>query len=251
MLAALAALTLGWRAAYAVVGTLALLSAWALSRQQFPARVEQPDDEPAASISQGASAVLTNRPLLFWLFATALCDLLDELVVVFAVLHLQAQLGADAFDCALVTGVGIAGGIVGLVLTERLLAKVGGRRLLLIASVLCALAYLAWLWAPSLWLSALLFGAVGVTAAPMYPLASARAYAALPGRSGTVNAAGHLFTPLSLAMPWLLGVVADRAGTTAALALLLIQPVCLAVLAALGSSRRSRRRKRTPPQSGQ
>ena len=45
-------------------------------------------------------------------------------------------------------------------------------------------------------------------------------------------AAGHLFTPLSLALPVLVGSVADHAGTTAALALLVAQPLGLVVLVA-------------------
>jgi len=66
----------------------------------------------------------------------------------------------------------------------------------------------------------------------------AQCYAAMPGRSGAVNAAGHLFTPLSMATPWLLGLLADEAGARAALVLLLAQPV--GILALTTSSRRRR-----------
>jgi fucose permease len=106
-------------------------------------------------------------------------------------------------------------------------------------SVACAGSYLAWLFAPSVWLSTTLFFVVGMTAAPMYPIASAQAYAALPGRSGTVNAAGHLFSPLVMALPWLLGVVADHAGLQLALALLLAQPLGLAAAAMYAANERS------------
>jgi fucose permease len=100
--------------------------------------------------------------------------------------------------------------------------------------------YSAWLTTSTLWLSTSLFFLVGVTAAPMYPITSAQAYKALPGRSGTVNAAGHVFTPLSLAIPWVLGVVADHAGVRVALLLLLLQPVGL-VAVALHALREPRR----------
>jgi hypothetical protein len=72
---------------------------------------------------------------------------------------------------------------------------------------------------------------VGATAVPLYPLAAAQAYAALPGRSGAVLAAGHLFTPLALALPFALGLAADRWGIVAALALLVAQPIGLGLLA--------------------
>lgn len=72
---------------------------------------------------------------------------------------------------------------------------------------------------------------VGATATPLYPLASAQAYARCPGRWGVVPVAGHLFAPFVLVLPWLLGAVADRAGTPVALALLVAQPTGLVVLA--------------------
>ena len=50
--------------------------------------------------------------------------------------------------------------------------------------------------------------------------------------TGAVLAAGHLFTPLALALPFLVGTVADHAGTLAALALLVAQPAGLVVLVA-------------------
>jgi hypothetical protein len=96
--------------------------------------------------------------------------------------------------------------------------------------LLCAGFYAAWLAAPSLWWSAILIVPVGATSATLYPLAAARAYARCPGRSGVVLAGGHLFTPVGLALPWLLGMVADRAGTMVALALLIAQPLGLAAL---------------------
>jgi hypothetical protein len=52
-----------------------------------------------------------------------------------------------------------------------------------------------------------------------------------------VLAASHLFTPLGLALPFLIGVVADRAGMPVALALLLVQPLGLALLAAVSRRR--------------
>ena len=104
--------------------------------------------------------------------------------------------------------------------------------MLIAAGAACTVAFVAWLAAPTVWLSVALMVPVGVTAAPLYPLASAQAYARCPGRSSVVLVTSHLFAPFGLALPWLLGWVADHAGTAAALALLAAQPVGLVVLAA-------------------
>jgi FSR family fosmidomycin resistance protein-like MFS transporter len=240
LMAGLAAAALGWRAGYAIVGVIALIGAVLLLRQRFPAPIEREDedgDEPG--LVAALLAALRNRRLLFWLGAAALCDLLDEILVVFASLYLRDHLHAGAIERSAVLGAFMVGGALGLVVTDRLLARVSPLRLLAASSAMCAALYLAWLSAPAVWLSALLMAAVGATAAPMYPIASAQAYAALPGRSGTVNAAGHVFTPMSLGLPLLLGWIADHAGVSTAIALLIVQPVGLA-LCAVFALRRAR-----------
>jgi fucose permease len=114
---------------------------------------------------------------------------------------------------------------------DRLLTKFTDQTLLIACGLACAVTYVGWLAAPSLLWSAILIVPVGATSSTLYPLAAARAYARCPGRSGVVLAGNHLFTPIGLALPWLLGMVADRAGTIVALALLIVQPLGLAVLA--------------------
>ena len=114
-------------------------------------------------------------------------------------------------------------------------ARVRPLRWLLAASLACAVFYVGWLLAADPWTSAAWFALVGAAAAPMYPIASAQAYAALPGRTGTVNAAAHLFTPLTLAIPWALGVIADEVGLAWALAALLVQPLGLIVVVGVAS----------------
>lgn len=234
VMAALAACSLGWRTAYLFVGAVVLVWALVLTGQPFPeaeatSDADEEEEEPPVLVALGAA--LRNRRLLFWLGASALCDLLDDIVVVFAALFLRDALAAGPVARSWVIGAAVAGSVVGALIADRLLARVAPLRLLLASSLACAAFYLAWLWAPTLWLSALLFFLVGLTAAPMYPIASAQAYAALPGRSGTVNAAGHLFTPLTLGLPWLLGAIADHLGARTALAVLVIQPLGLVAVA--------------------
>jgi fucose permease len=152
-------------------------------------------------------------------------------LVVFAALHLRDHLHAGPIARSMVIGAGVVGAILGVLLADRLLTKMAPLRLLFASCLACTASYVAWLCASTVWASALLFLLVGMTAAPMYPIASAQAYAALPGRSGTVNAAGHVFTPFTLAVPWVLGAVADYSSVGVALLLLLLQPIGLGVIA--------------------
>jgi hypothetical protein len=55
-----------------------------------------------------------------------------------------------------------------------------------------------------------------------------------------VLVAGHLFDPLDIAVPLLLGWLADLHGTGAALIVLVAQPACLAVIALLVPSHAER-----------
>lgn len=242
LLAGLAALGLGWRAGYATVA--ALLALWALaSLRPFP----QPP--PLAEVAQGEVAdepgllaaflvALRDRRLLFWLGAAAFCDLLDEVLMVFASLHLRDHLGAGPTGRAVALTACTLGSAAGVLYAERLLARHAPLKVLAGCAAATVFFYLAWLAAPNLWLSALGLAAVGAAASPLYPIVQAQAYAALPGRSGAVNAAGHLFTPLAMALPWLLGRLADRAGTLAALLVLLIEPLALLAVAMIDRPRR-------------
>jgi MFS transporter, FSR family, fosmidomycin resistance protein len=231
LLAVLAALGLEWRLAFVVVGIVVSVWAVAVAVRPFPAPPTTEDDEETPSMWQAVRAALNDRVLLLWLFGCALCDLLDEILTVFASLHIRNELGGGPTWQAVILGASILGGALGLVVLERLLARHSERTLLVATGLACAASYLAWLAAPTLWTSALLMLPVGATATALYPLAAALAYARCPGRSGLVLAAGHLFTPLGLAVPFAIGMVADAAGTYVALVLLVVQPLGLAMLA--------------------
>ncbi len=236
LFAALAALGLSWRSAFAIVG--ALLALWCALLCIVPIADGKNDDDEEAGLYASLRDALTDRVLVAWLFGTALCDLLDEILLVFASLRLRVELGAGPFWQTAVAAAFMVGSTVGLVVLERLLRLRNERYLLVAASVGTLVCYVPWLVAPTPLASVVLAVPVGLCAAPLYPLAAAQAYARRPNASGSVLAASHLFTPLGLALPWLIGALADAAGTTAALATLALQPLGLLVLVALttGSS---------------
>jgi MFS family permease len=235
LLAGLGAIGLGWRAGYVIVGCL--LGGWAVVTWLVPiphttdADDEDDSGEPKLGLFAALREALRDRVLMLWLFGLALCDLLDEILVVFATLHVKGALGGDTFAQSAVVATSRGSGAIGLVLLEKLLAKHGERTLLIGFGSACACAFAAWICAPNVWSSVVLMIPVGATSTPLYPLVAAQAFARRPDSSGAVLAASHLFTPLGLALPFAVGAIADHAGTYVALAVLIVQPIGLVVLA--------------------
>jgi len=239
LIAGLAAAAISWRGAYAIAGGVIALWALAMTRGRFPAPSTSPDEDSPGLLASLGTAVRAPG-LLLWLFGLTLCDLLDEILVVFASLYLR-DLGVGPVARSAALAAFVIGGIAGLVAIERWLDRIRPLRLLVLTGAACAVLYLAWIAAATTpWLSMILMAGVGATAAPLWPLASAQAYSALPGRSGAVQAVNHLFMPVALCLPWFLGWLADHAGPSAALVALTAEPIGLAVIALYWSRRGGR-----------
>ncbi len=239
LLAALALAGASWRWGFVAIGALLLVWLAALSAASFEVAPPQDDEAPTtttAGLWATMKSALTDPLLVAWLFGTALCDLLDEILVIFASLHLRIDLGASPLWQSLAVAAFTAGDALGLVALERLLRTRSERGLLAACAVGCVVAYVPWLLAPTPLAATLLAIPVGMFVGPLYPLAAAQAYACRPNASGSVLAAGHLFTPMGLMLPFAIGALADAAGTLAALAVLVVQPIGLLVL--VGVTRR-------------
>jgi MFS transporter, FSR family, fosmidomycin resistance protein len=233
LLGAVALLGGSWRAA--LVGlALALLVHAVLLLRAAPNPTISPaadEPEPEPTVRAALRIALGNRMLLGWLGASALCSLLDEIMVAFAMLHLRQDRGASEGEAAAAAGAWAFGCTLGLVVSERLLARVPARALLGGGALVCALACATW-WMASAWpLAALGLFVLGLGTAPLYPIAHAQCYAALPGRAVLVGVAASLFAPLELLAPWGLGVLADHHGLPVALLALGGAPLVLGVLA--------------------
>lgn len=229
----------GWRATFVVVTLLAIGLAALVRPMARPAppepREPDADAEPHADAAPSTFAVLARalrQPrLVAWVAGTWLCTLLDEIFVAFAVLGLEQRFAAGAGARALVLAAFLGGGALALVVVERVLLRVDGRRLLALLSASGVVIYLAWLAAPSLGWSIVGAGLLGLTTSGQHPLAKAQAYRAAPGQAATVNALDAVFASLDVALPFALAWLAARAGVTAALLVLVAQPLVLAVLA--------------------
>ena len=120
--------------------------------------------------------------------------------------------------------------MLGAAYTDRLLLRVAPTGVLRGSAYLALAALFAVLLAPSpLWLGLALI-VLGAAAAPHYALLKAKAYAAVPGRPGLVNALSQIFVVIDIGAPLLLGALADRYGLSLALACLGIQPLGVLLL---------------------
>ncbi len=226
LFAGLAFLTLGWRTAFVASGALLLAYAALLWTREFPTSPSERTEEPV-SIRTAVVAALRNRRLLVWLLGVWLCGLLDETLVAFSTLHMRDGLGATTHERSALLVLWTLGGGVGLVLAQVLLRRVSPLPLLASCAGAGVVTYVGWVLAPSITVSGVLFFGVGLTTAPLYPLAKAQAYRSLPDQAGMVNAVGHVFQPLDIVVPLILGVIADRFGLVPALLLLAAQPAGL------------------------
>jgi MFS family permease len=230
VLAAVVAVGFSYRAAFAICAVAVLWNAWAVWRGPDVPRVHVEEEERGT-----LRDAIRNRRLVLWELACVFCAFLDELMVAFGALHLHMP----PAQRAVVFIAWMLGSIAGASLAERLLARRSSRQLLIATSIACAPALGLWLWADTLWLSAVALSLVGFFAAPMYPIAKAQAYDAMPGSSGAVAALGALLQPVEMLFPIAVGFAANAFGVTPALTLLFLQPLGLLLLAVYGYRRRS------------
>lgn len=254
LLGALAWVGLGWRAALGVAALAA--AALALVHSRLPI-LEGPldavsDEEGEAeepSLREAARTAWRNRPLLGWSLLAALTNVLDEVLVALAVVHLGANLHASSALRAGAVAVWTLGGLAGLWLLDRALARADAAPLLVGASLLsavslCAFASLGAAPSADAWVHGAALGSLfvlGAASSSLHPLLKARAYAALPGRPSLVNAVASALAPLDVAAPLGLAALAAFSGVRGALVCIAIAPLLIALGSA--SSFRSARRR--------
>ena len=223
------------RGALVVVAMCCIATALWLLR--LPARAGEVDAEPDSIFRAPPRAVTRNRPLMAWLFAAALCDLMDETLTALAALRVHQYFGDDPRALATVLTAFMASSFVGLTLLDRLLPRVSARRLLLFSCLGGGAAYVVFVNTQTIVTMAAAAFVMELFIVVHYPITQAQAYAAAPEHSGWVATLSSILSGLSLAYAPLLGWVADRYGLTLALTLLLVQPV--GILALMHIARRS------------
>jgi fucose permease len=221
-----AAVTLAgtFRGAWLAVGAALVLLSPLIARRTLPhARPETEHDEAQGTLR----SALRNAPLLAWLAGVSLSNLLDETLTAFGALWLAERFRGSTLAVTAGLTACTAGGVLGLVLLQRLLRRFSPRRLLALACVGSIAVLVVWLRSASVLESTLWLFLLGVVIAWHYPLAQAQAYRVAGERSGQVIVLAPLFSVLDLASPIALGLLADHGGLTLALVALLAQPAGL------------------------
>jgi MFS family permease len=223
-----------YRGAMAAIAVVVVAQCVAMARPYHEPRAElrQASTPPPEPLRTALARAVRRWRLWAWLFAAAMCTLLDELVVAFAALRFERDQGLRETLATAAPVTFCAGSALGAALTDCAVARLGRRRVLVSSGILCALALAAFdAPLPSL-ISCVALFFVGITSAPHHPLALAQAYDEMPNNPGTVQAIGQLLVVVDVAAPLTLGFVADRIGLRAAIACLILQPFAIIVCAA-------------------
>jgi len=232
LLAALAWLGLGWRVALVLAAASAALlaivhgSARALDQKLT---LEAGDEgEESASVLEALRFAFGTRRLLAWCVAGALTSLLDEVLVAFAMVKLG---DASALERAFAVGAWTAGLVGGLFVLERFVDRLDSRKVLLASSVVVAASLSTIACTRDVVTASVALFVLGASSSTLHPLASARAYASLPGRPALVNAVAAGLMPFHMLAPLLLGALAHWFGTPVALLAILVAPIGIALAA--------------------
>ncbi|HYN88080.1 MAG TPA: MFS transporter, partial [Ardenticatenaceae bacterium] len=167
---------LGWRALFWLAAGLWLGAAVALAAQQFPPPAASTDAEEggavAAALASLRAAVRTPR-LLRWTAVLLFVDMLDEIFLGFAALFLRDVVRAEPAAISLALGAQMTGGVLGLLILDRLADRWPPEQLLRRLAILTAAGIVVFLGARSIWLSAAGLFVIGLGASSWYPIAKA------------------------------------------------------------------------------
>jgi MFS family permease len=245
LLAALALAGLGWRAAVAIsagaAAALAAVHAASTALNHRPVADVGSDDKEGPSLVEALRFALTTRPLLSWSLAVSLTALLDEVLIAFVIVRLDA---ATALERALAVGSWTVGVLGGLLVLERCLHLLDTRRVLLGSAGAVAACLVALTFTRDVNLTVAILFVLGASTSALHPIASAQAYASLPGRPALVNAAAAALVPFDALAPLLLAALSLWLGLGAAILALLVAPIGIALAASRWLPPRGRR---SPP----
>ena len=236
-------MALGWRWSFFFLAGLALILTLAVGLSQLPSRpaAQKPADglSPAESPS-GNSLVDTIRELLgnlkaAWLTPTLLrwvgllilADLMMDVFTSYLPLYFTDVVRMTPAQTSLMISAAMLANLASDVILIPVLERFQGRSVVRASATLVLFLYPLWLLVPWLWAKILLALVLKLFTLGWYSVLQGEAYAAVPGRSGTVMAIISLAGLLGGVIPWTIGFVANQAGLPAAMWLLLLGPLSL------------------------
>lgn len=223
------ALGWGWRWVYVTLAGLCLalvLLTWA---RKLPAHPHAGGEKAASlrTLLGGLKDAGTNPRLLRWMALLQFSDLLLDVLTGYLALYFTDVGGFSKAQTGLLLSLVMLAGLIANIALVPLLERVPGRRVVRTSAAVVIPLYAAWLLAPWAWAKIGLIILIRLVTLGWYEVLQGEAYAAAPGRSGTVMALNSLAGLAGGGIAWLVGWVAGQAGLPAAMWLLLLGPVCL------------------------
>jgi len=225
------ALGMSWRWGYvaaALGGACLVVAAW---NSVFPPRSNDlPVGGPLAELTdllRGLWDTLQNLRLLRWVALLDLADLLMDIFTGYSALYFADVVGLNESQTGLVLSLLMLASLAGDLVLLPLLDRIPGRTLVRVLARCALVLYPAFLLVPWPWAKIVLACLLRFSTLGWYPIMEGEAYAAAPGRSGTVSAIGSLSGLLVGGMTAGIGWVAEQAGLSLAMWLLLLGPLAL------------------------
>ena len=229
------ALGFSWRAPYLVIAGFGVCLALLVIPIHFP-----PAKNPTAHPDQGifialktllgeVGIALRNMRLMRWYILLDLSDLLLDVFVSYSALYFADVIGLSPAQVGVMLGIMMAAGVLKNILLIPILEHFPGRRVVRISALFASLLYTAFLFSPWPQVKLMLAVAVHFSTFGWYEVLQGEAYAALPGRSGTVMAINSVMGVLGGVLVWLIGWAADYAGLQTAMWLLIAGPLSLLI----------------------
>ncbi len=223
------ALGWGWRWAYVALAGLCLVMLLLTWPRRLPAHSHTGVEKASSlrALLAGLKNAGTNPRLLRWMVLLQFSDLLLDVLTGYLALYFTDVGGFSKAQTGLLLSIIMLAGLIANIALVPLLERVPGRRVVRTSAAAVIPLYAAWLLAPWAWAKIGLIILIRLVTLGWYEVLQGEAYAAAPGRSGTVMALNSVVGVLGGGIAWLVGWVAAQAGLPAAMWLLLLGPVCL------------------------
>ena len=233
------ALGWGWRWAFWMLAGLALILALAAWRSRIPLpahpAVEAARSDPGvrrvgAELLRGLGQALRSPRLLLMILLLQLADLMMDVLSSYLPLFYADVMRLQPAQVALLLSITTLAGLASDALVIPLLEKFDGSRVVRLSALVVGVLYIAFLLAPWAAAQIALVLLLKLLTLGWYSVLQGEAYAAAPGRSGTVMALNSLGGLIGGIFPWVIGVAAEQIGLRPAMWLLLLGPLSILLL---------------------
>ncbi len=225
------ALGWGWRWAFYGMAGLCLLLVGLTWTKKIPAHEENTAALSAAfpvkDLLSGLWQSARNPKLMRWMFLLPISDLLLDVLTGYLPLYFTDVARLSVTQASLVMSVLMGASLLSNILLIPILEKFPGRKVVRLSAAISGILYEAWLLAPWLWAKIGLIVLIKLVTLGWYEVLQGEAFAAVPGRSGTVMTINSFTGLLAEGIAFMIGWVAAQAGLPAAMWILLLGPVSL------------------------